>query len=229
MTKMLGKGRIQMHHLSKIMYMFVVLFVLLVGLGACQQEIDGVQPLGNKEAKEIKMPKTKIDLENLKEIYYAGGCFWGVEAYFALIPGVYDVTVGYANGHTAYPTYEEVCKETTGHAETVHVKYDPNVVSLETLTEHFFGIINPLSYHRQGNDVGSQYRTGIYYMDKADLPVLKAVMQKEAAKYDQPLAVELKPLTVYYLAEDYHQDYLEKNPNGYCHVDFSGLQIFEKE
>ncbi len=91
------------------------------------------------------------EAEKLREIFYAGGCFWGVESYFAQIPGVYDVTVGYANGTTEHPTYEDVCRHTTGHAETVHVIYDPKLVSLQTLTEHFFLIINPLSLNQQGN------------------------------------------------------------------------------
>jgi len=172
--------------------------------------------------------KSPADAENLKEIYYAGGCFWGVEAYFSRIPGVYDVTVGYANGDTENPTYEEVCTKSTGHAETVHVLYDPQTVHLQTLTEQFFSIIDPLSVNKQGNDVGSQYRTGIYYTDQADVETLEAVMKQVAEKYDQkPLATELLPLVHFYLAEAYHQDYLEKNPNGYCHIDFLGLSIFD--
>lgn len=161
--------------------------------------------------------------ESLKEIFYAGGCFWGVESYFSQIPGVYDVTVGYANGRTEHPTYEEVCSTTTGHAETVHVLYDPAFVSLQELTEHFFMIINPLSLDQQGNDVGSQYRSGIYYTDDSDRKVLQAVVDAEQKKYKSPIVTELVPLSCYYLAEDYHQDYLVKNPDGYCHVDFSSL------
>lgn len=165
----------------------------------------------------------------MREIYYAGGCFWGVESYFSQIPGVYNVTVGYANGSTENPSYEEVCRHTTGHAETVHVLYDPALVSLKTLTEHFFKIINPLSVNRQGNDIGDQYRTGIYYTDESDLETLKGVMDAEQKKYNSPIAVELLPLTCYYLAEEYHQDYLVKNPGGYCHVDFSGLAEFKNQ
>lgn len=166
---------------------------------------------------------------NLKEIYYAGGCFWGVEAYFSQIPGVADTSVGYANGRTADPTYEEVCRRPTGHAETVHVLYDPDRVSLRTLTEHFFKIINPLSVNRQGNDIGDQYRTGIYYTDEKDLETLQGVMDEEQKKYFSPIAVELLPLTCYYPAEEYHQDYLVKHPNGYCHVNFSGLDEFKPQ
>lgn len=160
----------------------------------------------------------------LKEIYFAGGCFWGVEEYFSRIPGVFDVTSGYANGLTENPTYEEVCRHDTGHAETVHVIYNPSEVSLKTLTEQFFTIINPISLNKQGNDRGKQYRTGIYYVDASDRPIIEGVMAAIQKKYTQPLAVELMPLTHFYLAEEEHQDYLRKNPNGYCHISFDGLK-----
>jgi len=164
------------------------------------------------------------DPEKVRDIYYAGGCFWGVEEYFSRIPGVVDATVGYANGKTENPSYEDVCFRNSGHAETVHVRYDPDTVSLETLTRQFFKIINPISVNKQGNDVGSQYRTGIYYVDEADRPVIEQVMGQVQQKYRKPLAVELTPLVQYYLAEDYHQDYLKKNPNGYCHISFDSLK-----
>ena len=166
------------------------------------------------------------ETENMKEIFYAGGCFWGIESYFSQIPGVYDVTVGYANGKTEHPTYEEVCRSATGHAETAHIIYNPERVSLKELTEHFFIIVNPLSLNQQGNDVGSQYRSGIYYTDENDYEVVKAVIDEEQKKYKSPIVTELMPLSCYYLAEDYHQDYLVKNPDGYCHVDFSSLIDF---
>lgn len=166
--------------------------------------------------------------ENLREIFYAGGCFWGVESYFSQVPGVHDVTVGYANGTTEKPSYEDVCSQTTGHAETVHVIYDPDEVSLRDLTEHFFMIINPLTADRQGFDVGSQYRSGIYYTDEADVATLQSVMEEVQKKYSSPIVTELLPLSSYYLAEEYHQDYLVKNPDGYCHVDFSSLSDFER-
>lgn len=166
------------------------------------------------------------DSAHLKEIFYAGGCFWGVESYFSQIPGVLDTTVGYANGRTENPTYEQVCTSSTGHAETVHVVYNPEIVSLRDLTEHFFIIIHPTSLNRQGNDVGSQYRTGMYYTDEVDREILQSVMDAEQEKYTAPIVTELLPLRCYYLAEDYHQDYLEKNPGGYCHIDLSSLADF---
>ena len=168
------------------------------------------------------------DASRLREIFFAGGCFWGVESYFSQVPGVRSATVGYANGDTANPSYQEVCTGKTGHAETVHLVYDPDQVSLQTLTEHFFLIINPLTLNRQGNDSGSQYRSGVYYTDEGDLELLQQVRDAEQEKYTAPIQTELLPLRCYYLAEDYHQDYLEKNPGGYCHIDFSSLADFPR-
>ena len=165
----------------------------------------------------------------LQDIYFAGGCFWGVEEYFSRITGVHEVTVGYANGSKANPSYEEVCSGNTGHAETVHVVYDPAIVSLKTLAQQFFKIVNPLSINRQGNDVGSQYRTGIYYVNAENKDTLRSVMEEVQKKYNKPLAVELMPLKAYYLAEEYHQDYLRKNPGGYCHINFDSLKDVQME
>ncbi len=167
--------------------------------------------------------------EDSREIYFAGGCFWGVEEYFSRVPGVHNVTVGYANGHTANPTYEEVCTGKTGHAETIQIIYDPKIISLKTLTEQFFKIINPLSLNKQGNDVGTQYRTGIYYVLGEDKEIVEQVIAEVQKQYTKPIAVELKPLENYYLAEEYHQDYLKKNPGGYCHITFESLKDIKTE
>lgn len=182
--------------------------------------------LSYAEAKALPLKEAVVDPDNLREAYFAGGCFWGVDACFSLVPGVADTTAGYANGTTEQPSYETVSSGTTGFAETVRVRYDPNAVSLQTLVEHYFGLVDPLSVNRQGNDSGSQYRTGIYYVDDDDLPTLDEAMGREEERAGQPLAVELEPLTSFYEAEDYHQDYLDKNPIGSCHVDFSGLRAF---
>ena len=157
----------------------------------------------------------------MKVIYLAGGCFWGVEEYFSRIEGVVDTDVGYANGKTDKPTYKQVCTGLTGHVETTYVKYDENIVSLEHLLERFFRIIDPTALNRQGGDIGNQYRTGIYYTDEADLDVIKTVLNEEQLKYDKPIVTEVKELSYFYYAEDYHQDYLKKNPGGYCHVDMN--------
>lgn len=157
----------------------------------------------------------------MKEIYLAGGCFWGVEEYFSRIEGVVDTDVGYANGRRENPTYEQVCTGTTGHAETTYLKYDEGVVTLEFLLEKFFKIIDPTLLNRQGGDIGNQYRTGIYYLDEEDIPVIKEKMDQVGEKYREPIVTELEPLRSYFSAEEYHQDYLKKNPGGYCHVDMS--------
>ena len=154
-----------------------------------------------------------------KEIYLAGGCFWGCQKYFDLMEGVASTTVGYANGPTESPTYEQV-KAHVGHAETVRVEYDPDVLPLETLLEDYYKVIDPTAVNHQGEDFGIQYRTGIYYVDPADAAVAKASLDKLAAKYTAPLAIELESLKNFYPAEEYHQKYLEKNPGGYCHIHF---------
>lgn len=182
--------------------------------------------LSYEEAKQLPFKQVDVDTANAHEVYFAGGCFWGVDAYFSLVPGVIDTTSGYANGTVENPSYEHVCTGTTGHAETVRVRYDPAAVSLQTLAEHYFGLIDPLSVNRQGNDAGTQYRTGVYYADEADLPALESAFAAEKERVGQELAVELVPLTCFYEAEEYHQDYLDKNPGGYCHIDFSGLRAF---
>ena len=170
-------------------------------------------------------PNKTIDYtgRTLRDIWLAGGCFWGTEAYMARIPGVADTDVGYANGHTVNPTYQAVCTGKTGFAETVLVRFDPGRISLAELLGHFFEIIDPTSWNRQGNDVGDQYRSGIYYRDPADLPVIEAAVAKVAATLTKRIMTEVKPLENFYPAEEYHQDYLEKNPGGYCHVSFATL------
>jgi len=163
-----------------------------------------------------------------KEIYLAGGCFWGTEHYFKQITGVVETEVGFAGGHTANPTYQEVYTDQTGHAETVRVRYNPQEVSLAFLLRMFFKAIDPTSLNKQGHDEGTRYRTGIYYTDAADRPVIDCVYAEEQALYDQPLAVERQPLDRFYAAEEYHQDYLDKNPDGYCHLPLSLFEFARK-
>ncbi len=155
-----------------------------------------------------------------KTIYLAGGCFWGCQKYFDLLPGVLKTEVGYANGRTANPTYEQVKAQKTGHAETVRVVYDPAALPLTALLEKYFQVIDPVAVNRQGEDSGVQYRTGIYYTEKEDAAVITAALEALSKGYDQPLAVENKPLENFYPAEEYHQKYLEKHPDGYCHIRF---------
>ena len=164
------------------------------------------------------------ETNRLREIYFAGGCFWGVDEYFSRVPGVLETVSGYANGTTENPTYEEVCSQFTGHAETVLVRYDPGRVSLKALTERFFTIINPLSLNGQGFDYGIQYRSGVYYADEADQAEIKKVFDAVQKNYPRKMVTELVPLTNFYPAEEYHQNYLKKNPNGYCHIDLGSLE-----
>lgn len=156
--------------------------------------------------------------EDQAEIYLAGGCFWGTQEYLNHLPGVVSTDVGYANGLTPDPTYEEICTHTTGYTETVHVVYQPQVISLEFLLDLFYQSIDPTSVNRQGHDVGEQYRTGIYYTNPDHRPIIQASLAKLAKQVQKPLAIEFKPLQNYFLAEEYHQQYLQKNPGGYCHI-----------
>ncbi|MBE6255259.1 MAG: peptide-methionine (S)-S-oxide reductase MsrA [Prevotella sp.] len=154
----------------------------------------------------------------MKEIYFAGGCFWGTEHFFKLIHGVTNTEVGFANGNTDHPTYKEVYTDTTGYAETVHVVYDEHIADLEFLLNMFFKAIDPTSLNRQGHDEGTRYRTGVYYTDESDLPIIRKVFAQQQKLLSHPIVVEVEPLRNFYAAEDYHQDYLDKNPDGYCHL-----------
>jgi len=154
----------------------------------------------------------------MKEIVLAGGCFWGVEEYFSRIPGVVETKVGYANGTVPNPTYEQVKTSTTGHAESVYIQYDEHKINLEEILEKYWEIIDPTLLNRQGPDIGSQYRTGIFFIHPDDEEIIKKSKNEEQKKYDQPIVTEIKPLKSFYPAEEYHQKYLKKNPNGYCHI-----------
>ena len=157
-----------------------------------------------EEAKKSPMMRERIlETKPTKDIYLAGGCFWGTEHYFKQIEGVAITEVGFANGHTENPTYK---------------------VSLEFLLQMFFKAIDPTSLNKQGHDEGTRYRTGVYYTDPADLPIIEKVFAEEQKNYEQLLTVEKLPLQNFYTAEEYHQDYLDKNPNGYCHLP---LELFE--
>ena len=159
-----------------------------------------------------------------RHIYFAGGCFWGTEHFFKQIEGVTFTETGYANGNTPDPTYKEVYTDRTGYAETVHVEYDDDIISLRFLTEMFFKAIDPTSLNKQGEDIGTRYRTGIYYTCEEDIPAIMSVYDEEAERHSRKLVVEVKPLKNFYPAEDYHQDYLENNPDGYCHLP---LELFK--
>lgn len=161
---------------------------------------------------------------SVKEIYFAGGCFWGTEHFFKQVRGVVATEVGYANGNIENPTYEQVYTDKTGFAEVVKVCYDEKVISLEKLLVLFFKTIDPTSLNKQGNDVGTRYRVGIYYTDEKDRNIIIEKLSDLQKSYSSPIVIENEPLKKFYGGEEYHQNYLDKNPNGYCHID---LALFE--
>lgn len=164
-----------------------------------------------------------------REIYLAGGCFWGTEAYLRKLPGVLGTEVGYANGTVDAPTYEEVCQGRTGAVECVRVEYDADVIELSLLLEAFFRTIDPMSVNRQGNDCGPQYRTGIYWTDDSSAFLAKCNLAELSREIGEPLAIEAQELESFWPAEDYHQGYLAKNPGGYCHVNLADANAFIAE
>ena len=192
-----------------IIFLFIILFIgIIIMLNYI---------IANNYKKERKMGKEEnIKNVNDSEIYLAGGCFWGVEGYFSKLEGVKNVTVGYANGNTENTNYYSINK--TKHAETVHITYDRSKITLTELLLHYFRIIDPTSINKQGNDVGEQYRTGIYYEDENEKNIIEKVIELKKKKYNKPIVIEVEKVKNYILAEEYHQNYLEKNPNGYCHI-----------
>lgn len=154
----------------------------------------------------------------MKKILFGAGCFWGVQHYFNQVPGVIETTAGYSGGHTANPTYEDVCTGKTGHAEVVQLQYDPAVVSLNTLLEHFFAIHDPTQLNRQGPDTGEQYRSVIFCSDEAQLDQVNEAIQTQQKVYSAPIATTVARAAPFYAAEDYHQKYTQKTGRGGCHV-----------
>ena len=192
---------------------------LALCLGGC-----GVMPAAMAEMPEEIVQKN-APRDGEAEIYLAGGCFWGTERYLSLVPGVISAESGYANGRTARPSYREVCSG-SGHAEAVHVVYDPKVLPLEKLLELFYESIDPTAKNRQGNDVGEQYRSGIYYVAKSgrahgEVAVIGDSLRRLEERLKKPVAIETGPIVNFYRAEEEHQKYLEKHPDGYCHIPLS--------
>jgi len=159
----------------------------------------------------------------MKKITLAGGCFWGVEAYFSRVKGITKTVVGYIDGIAPNPSYEEVCNG-SGHAEAVYIEYDESVITLNKILKHFFRIIDPTQRNRQGNDIGTQYRSAIYYYDKEDMEVAKQFIKSVKGNYKKPIQTEVLLASTFYEAEEYHQKYLDKNPYGYCHIDLNLLK-----
>lgn len=160
----------------------------------------------------------------MKTIFLAAGCFWGAQHYLKQINGVVETETGFANGDTENPTYKEVYTDRTGYAEAVRVVFDPEVLPLRRLVQLYFDCIEPTSVNQQGEDCGTRYRTGIYYIEPEDYLIVKEVFDEVQRGYSAPLAVEVEPLRCFFPADESHQDYLEKHPDGYCHLP---LALFE--
>lgn len=182
--------------------------------------------LHTKNTKSNLLNKENMSTENSKNkiIYFAGGCFWGTEHFFKQVRGVTATEVGYANGNLDKPSYEQVSTGRTGFAETVKVTYDPEVIDLGLLIDLFFKTIDPTTLNRQANDVGTQYRTGIYFVNPEDQTLIHQKLQDLAKQYSEKIVIEEEGLHNFYDAETYHQKYLDKNPGGYCHI---GPDLFE--
>lgn len=157
----------------------------------------------------------------MQTIYLAGGCFWGIEAYFKKITGVLDTEVGYAGGDVPNPTYQQVCSEHTGHAETLELQFDETIISLQDILLHFERIHEPTSLNKQGNDIGSQYRSAIFYTSEDQKQAALEWKDQANGRYPEEIVTEISPLEAFYPAEEYHQDYIDKNPGGYCHVNLA--------
>lgn len=165
----------------------------------------------------------------IKEIVIAGGCFWGVEEYYRRLKGIVFTKVGYAQGITLHPTYEQVLTGNTQHVEACFIEYDDTQISLEMILDHFFRIVDPFSLNRQGGDFGTQYRTGIYYENEEDQAIVMNYIENKQKNYKDKIVVEAERLRVFYDAEEYHQQYLQKHPRGYCHIDFTKMKESEKK
>lgn len=198
-------------------WLIVAGFIMLIALGIMVYKHRSDKKEEIAVADDIQV--STLGKKRLQELYLAGGCFWGVEGYFRQLPGVIETEVGYANGKTDQTTYQDL-KE-TDHAETLRLKYDANKISLVELIDHFFRVIDPTSVDRQGNDVGRQYRTGIYTTSSDVLDQVRQILNDKQALYDKKIAVEALPLKNFVVGEEFHQDYLEKHPTGYCHIDLS--------
>jgi len=200
----------------------VIIIVLLAGSGLVLANSSWFHKNNSVEERIDHTARGKK--KDRREIYFAGGCFWGTEHFFQQVRGVVSTTVGYANGTTSAPTYKEVTTGNTGFAEAVKVVYDPQTVDFELLLDLFFKTIDPTTLNRQGNDVGTQYRSGIYYVRPEDEELITQKIKALAQAYTQKIVVEVAPLHNFYDAETYHQNYLDKNPGGYCHI---GADLFE--
>ena len=167
---------------------------------------------------------------NMRTLYLAAGCFWGCQAFFDQMKGVVKTQVGYANGNTVNPKYEDLKHGQATHAETVKIEYDENLISLDKILDYYLFIIDPYSVNHQGEDYGIQYRTGVFYEDDNYGNEIKSHLKKREDELNKgPFAILIEPLENFYPAEEYHQDYLKKNPHGYCHVNLNSIKKEDKK
>lgn len=178
----------------------ILLLGVVCGLTACAEQ-----------------PEEKKGSEKVEKVIVAGGCFWGVEAILQDVDGVIETTVGYTGGHTKNPTYKEVCHKQTGHAEAVEVVFDPAKISYEKLLDVFWRLHDPTTLNRQGPDVGSQYRSAVFYLNDEQKLAAEKVKQEAQKDWDKPIVTEITKATIFYPAEDYHQNYFKKNGGHGCH------------
>ncbi len=203
-----------MRHRAIVLGMLAIACVVLGGCAPGTAQSGKSQAEAAVSTATASTTTTTAEGGNVKTIYLAGGCFWGLEKYVAQVHGVVNAEVGYANGRKPNATYGD----SSGYAEAVKVEYDPEVAPLPFLLDLYYDAIDPTTVNRQGNDMGEEYRTGIYYTDPADKAVIEQSIAELQKKYSKPIAIEVKPLTTYSKAEEYHQKYLDKNPGGYCHI-----------
>ena len=212
--------------MKKSIRLFSLVLAMILLFFGCSRSIGADNTEKSEKTKEMHKMDFSNEVQNV--IYLAGGCFWGLEHLMQSIPGVIDAKSGYANGTCkADADYETVCKGNTGFRETVRVEYDPEKVSLDALLLAYFYVIDPTVQNRQGNDVGSQYQTGIYYTNSMAKEVAQRIYDIEKSRRAK-FFVEFKPLANFFLAEEYHQNYLEKNPDGYCHIPRDEIELFSK-
>lgn len=162
-------------------------------------------------------------MASLETAVFAAGCFWGVQFYFDQVPGVSTTQVGYCGGHLENPTYEDVCYKDTGHAEAVLVEFDPSILSYNTLVRHFFRLHDPTQLNRQGPDVGSQYRSAIFYTNEDQRVVAEKIKNELDEEHNDAIVTEISSLDEFYKAEEYHQKYAEKTGRGMCHIPYRPL------